>query len=108
MSWDRIIRFVLSLPQGVNVVVPKTIPLPENAKPTLGEAGILSFGRVRDWEITLPDGKRIHIVELGDRYLVHWDSVSPLEDPLGHLMKDSPKWYELIKSILTVIKNRFF
>jgi len=103
--WEAIIKRVLSLPPGVSLTVSK-IGLPKEAKPSIGEATIFGFGK--DWEITLEDGKRIHIVELENCYLVHWDKISPLEDPLGHLMKDAPHWYEAVKAILLLIKNRFF
>ncbi len=105
VSWDDIIKLILTLPSGVNVLVPKKIGLPPNAKRTIGEASILKFGK--DYEITLPDGRRIHIVELKDCYKVHWDRYSPLVDPIKHLKVDSPQWYSVIESLFRFIRSKF-
>jgi len=100
LMWFEIINKVLSLPPHTDIIVSPKIPLPPNAKRTLGEAK----GQIADWEITLSDGKRIHIVEFEDRYEIHWDIVSPRVDPLKHLRIDAPHWYEFIKSILMFLR----
>jgi hypothetical protein len=102
VEWSPIIREVLSLPPHVDIVVPK-IPLPKEARRTLGEFR----GQVADWEIKLEDGRRIHIVEFEDCYKVHWDLVSPHENPIGHLRKDAKHWYDLLLDVLTMLRSRF-
>jgi len=44
----------------------------------------------------LPDRRRIHIVEFEKFYKIHWDWVSPYENPLKHLRKDARHWYDLL------------
>ncbi len=34
----------------------------------------------------------LHIREYDDHYAVHMDKVSPLQDPLGHLLVDAPEY----------------
>ena len=33
----------------------------------------------------------LHIREYDDKYLVHMDKVDPRQDPMGHLIRDSPE-----------------
>lgn len=33
----------------------------------------------------------LHIREYSDKYLVHMDKVDPRQDPMGHLIRDSPE-----------------
>lgn len=49
-------------------------------------------GQLRDYELTLPDGKRIHVREFEDKYRAHWDIISPSVDILEHLRHDAPHW----------------
>jgi len=103
MSQDEVIHIVLGLPPHTDLIVSKKEwQLPKNAKKTLGEPR----GQKADWEIVLPDRRRIHIVEFEKFYKIHWDFVSPYENPLAHLKKDAPHWYELLLDFLTKLKSR--
>lgn len=42
----------------------------------------------------------LHIREYRDKYLVHVDKVDPRQDPLGHLIRDSP---ETIAGLLSAV-----
>ena len=105
-SWRAIVNAVLKLPKGVNVSISKRgLPHPRDCGfvRTLGSPK----GQRADWELILPDGRRVHVLEFEDTYLIHWDEVSPLVDPINHLRKDAPKWYVLYKVVSTILKLRF-
>lgn len=104
MQDDEIIRIVLSLPPHRDLTVIKSDwKLPEDARKTLGEPR----GQKADWEITLKDGRRIHVVEFDKYYKIHWDLVSPCVNPLGHLRKDARHWYELLADFLSKLRYLF-
>ncbi len=103
----NLLKLILSLPPHQNVVVPKHMLRLEDlpVRRTLGE---LIPGKIADYEITLKDGRRIHILEFEDYYLIHWDRASPYVDPIKHLKEDAPHWYAVIESIIRLIKYKFF
>jgi len=101
---DDIIRIVLNLPPHEELVVSKSKwRLPPDAKKTLGELR----GQIADWEITLDDERRIHIVEFEDHYMIHWDFVSPHVNPLKHLRLDAKHWYDLLITVLKLTKAKW-
>jgi hypothetical protein len=51
-------------------------------------------GSVRQYR----NSRGLHVREYEDRYEIHVDSVDPQEDPLGHLVFDSP---EILSAIAT-------
>ncbi len=52
-------------------------------------------GKKGDYEIPLPPCMRCHIVEYEDRLEVHVDSISPLCDPITHLVLDATRDFAL-------------
>jgi len=106
--WEKIIKKLLELPPGENIIVPKSIlgEIPKGAIRTLGEATFLRQGE--DYEILLPFGGRIHIVDMGDLYKIHWDKYSPMIYPLKHLREDSPQWYLIISIIMLLIRQAIY
>jgi len=78
------------MPKGKDVVIKKPVTHP-------AECGFVRTigapkGQIADWELVIEKG-RIHVREYNDRFEIHWDSVSPLIDPEGHLKEDAPKYY---------------
>jgi len=92
LSWRDFICKILENPPHVDITISKHLvanPLEEGFTETfLSEPQ----GQLRDYELILPDGKRIHIREFKDRYRAHWDIVSPSVDVLEHLRRDAPHW----------------
>jgi len=100
---DEVVRTVLRLLPHEELVVPKSKwRPPPDAKKTFGELR----GQIADWEITLEDGRRIHIVEFEDHYRIHWDIVSPHVDPLKHLRLDARYWYDVLVTALRLAIKR--
>ena len=64
-------------------------PSQEGIRAALGEPR----GQLKDYEINLPDDRRVHIRKFKESYLAHWDFVSPSVNPLEHLRRDAPPWY---------------
>ena len=91
MDWQLVFNRVLSMPPHTNIIVHKPCLPPEGAIEAMGEP----HGQLRDLEIPLSDGGRIHIVEFTNNYLVHWDRKSPSRDPIGHLREDASPLYDL-------------
>ncbi len=71
-------------------------PLDEGFVETLGEPQ----GQIMDYELTLADGRRIHVREFEDHYAVHWDKISPKVDPVEHLRVDAPDWWVLLAGFI--------
>ncbi len=93
--WSGLIEQVLRNGPYIDIVVPRYAinhPLNDGFEETLGEFQ----GQTNDYELTLSDGRRIHIREFHDCYKVHWDKVSPKIDPFEHLRKDAPFWWALL------------
>jgi hypothetical protein len=68
------------------------IPSPEETDPKIlvRHLGELK-GQIADWRASFNNSdKGFHAVEFVDYYETHIDSVDPLKDPMGHLIKDSP------------------
>jgi hypothetical protein len=86
ISADRQLRFEKIMDNG------QPIPHPEETDPKilvkhLGEPK----GQIADWRTSFNNSdKGFHAVEFVDYYETHIDSVDPLKDPIGHLIKDSP------------------
>jgi len=95
ISWRILIHKVLKNPPHKDALIPKHIvkdPLEEGFFETLGEPQ----GQMKDYELTLSDGRRIHVREFKDHYKVHWDKMSPRINPIDHLRYDAPHWWILI------------
>lgn len=91
--WRYYIPVILSKPPHEDIDIPVyLVPNPKEAgfRETSGDP---FRGQIEDYESTLQDGKRIHVRELHNLYKAHWDRVSPLVDPIGHLRRDAPGWW---------------
>ena len=63
-------------------------PLEAGFVASIGEAA----GQRADCRLPLDDGREVHMREYGDYYTLHWDHVSAVRNPLGHLFSDAPHW----------------
>jgi len=63
-------------------------PLEARFVASIGEAA----GQKADYRLPIDDGREVHVREYGDHYTVHWDQVSAVRNPLGHLLADAPHW----------------
>jgi len=91
-SWFAISRNVLTKPPHVDVIIPKDMapdPKEEGIKETIGEPQ----GQIQDYELTLQDGRRIHIRKFEKFYKAHWDKFSPIINAFEHLRYDAPHWW---------------
>lgn len=77
-------------------------PLPPSTRVAMG-SHILN----PQWEVPLQTGGRIHVVEYNNHYELHWDETSPLANPIAHLRKDSPEWYEVLVVVLSTLRRLF-
>jgi hypothetical protein len=68
------------------------IPSPDLTSPTILQKHLGELrGQIADWRASFKDSSAgFHAVEFEDHYETHVDSVDPLKDPVGHLVKDSP------------------
>ncbi|MFI5449778.1 MAG: hypothetical protein ACHQ03_08455 [Candidatus Bathyarchaeia archaeon] len=48
-----------------------------------------SENQISDYRRTLPDGRGIHVREFSDCYVIHWDKVCPLVNPIEHINQDT-------------------
>jgi len=98
-SWRGLIYRILENPPHVDITISKHLvanPLEEGFTETfLSEPQ----GQLRDYELTLPDGKRIHVREFEGQYRAHWDIISPSVDVLEHLRRDAPHWLVTLCSL---------
>ena len=98
-NWRAIINEVLKRKSHEDIVIPKnTVPNPKLAGfvETIGD----DHGQDADYELTLSDGRRIHVREHKEYYKAHWDKVSPLINPIEHLGRDAPHWWKISLSVL--------
>lgn len=90
-SWTSLIKDILKKRPYEDITIPKSLidhPLESGFIETVGGPQ----GQIKDYELILPDARRIHVREFEDHYKAHWDKLSPKVDPLGHLRKDAPEW----------------
>jgi hypothetical protein len=88
-AWAGVLNLVLTQPPHCDLVVPK------DSYPHPLQAGFVQHfgdpkGQIADYRVSLSDGRGIHISEFSDSYVVHWDIVDPLINPLGHIAQDAP------------------
>ena len=91
-SWIKIIPSILKKPPHIDVSIPHHLvpePTQEGFRETIGDPQ----GQKKDYELTLKDGKRIHVRKFHKNYRVHWDWFSPAIDPINHLRYDAPHWW---------------
>ena len=91
-SWINVIPSILQKPPHVDVLIPKHLvpePTREGFRETIGDPQ----GQKKDYELTLQDGKRIHVRKFTRNYRAHWDWFSPAIDPINHMRYDAPHWW---------------
>jgi len=49
-------------------------------------------GQKNDYRKGLKDGRCLHIREYEDHFLLHWDKIDPIQNPIGHIITDAPHW----------------
>jgi len=98
-SWGEIVLKVLRMDAHEDIVIPKySVPNPVVVGfiETIGE----NKGQKKDYELTLLDGRRIHVREYEHCYKVHWDKISPLVNLIEHLRRDAPDWWKIMLALL--------
>jgi len=98
LSWAAWIWKILRMKPHEDITIPKRLvrhPLEDGFTKTFGEYQ----GQIMDYELTLADGRRIHVREFKDYYKAHWDRISPKVDPLEHLRVDAPGWWVLFAGL---------
>ena len=88
LSWDLLIKCLSEHRPGVKIKVPKDKlehPLKAGFRRSIG----LHFYR-KNYRLTLPDGRCVHVEETRDHYVVHVDERDPGVSPIGHLRQDAP------------------
>jgi len=105
-SWNEIIPNVLVNKPHQDIVVPQDAihdPELEGIAETLGEPQ----GQLKDYEITLPDGKRVHIRKFLTYYTIHWDIISPAVNAIEHLRYDAPQWWVALTTICGTLTGAY-
>ena len=91
----NIVNYVLSYPPHYDLSFPK-FDLPHPSRTgfvlRLGE----QKGQIADYGLSITDGRGIHVLEYQDRYLVHWDEVDALTNPIGHIVRDAPQYAPIL------------
>src|SRR6266516_1976688 len=93
-SWRQQYSTVLWRPVHSEITVSKwDMPSPRQAGVvvSIGEVA----GQIADSRLPLADGREIHVREYQHHYTVHWDKVSAVRNPIGHLVSDAPHWIGL-------------
>jgi hypothetical protein len=95
-NWTGIINCVrMTLPAHQNLQVskqPYVHPLQDGFALSIGDSKDL----VPHYRKSLSDGSGIHILEYSDCYLIHWDFVDAVTNPIGHIHQDAPQYVPLM------------
>lgn len=106
VSWESIAAHVLTLGKHEKYFIRKSevMPLPNYAVPRLG------LPLRRHFNISVNDGRAIHVEDYSDYYRVHWDEVDPIKNPIGHFRKDASITDKLVITAigLGVVDHVFF
>ncbi|MGB9760529.1 MAG: hypothetical protein ACPLZG_11940 [Thermoproteota archaeon] len=99
LHWSFYIPLILSKPAHEDIVVLSSYvvnPKEDGLRETMG-----SFqGEIANYELTLQDGRRIHVREFNGYYTAHWDKYSPLMNPIKHLQYDAPDCWILLGALV--------
>jgi hypothetical protein len=91
-AWRSVLELVLSTPVHTDVSVPKLhVPHPSIIDGFEKHLDGLA-GQIGNYRFPLPDGREFHVREYADMFMAHWDNISAVRNPLGHLLKDAPLW----------------
>ncbi len=92
ISWKIVLRNVLTTPAHTDVSISKLLlPHPLFVNGFVKHFGDLA-GQLGNYRFPLPDGREFHVKEYAETFLAHWDNISAVRNPLGHLLKDAPFW----------------
>jgi hypothetical protein len=94
-TWANAINYVLSYPAHYDLSYSKfdlPHPLQAGFVPRIGE----QKGQIADYGMTVADGRGVHVLEFQGCYLIHWDEVDPITNPIGHIVRDAPHYVPLL------------
>ncbi len=92
IGWKTVLEIVLTSPAHTDLSVSKLlVPHPLLVDGFVKHFGDLA-GQIGNYRFPLPDGREFHVKEYADLFRVHWDNISAIRNPLGHLLKDAPVW----------------
>jgi len=107
-AWKAILEIVLATPAHTDLSIPKfDVPHPSIVDGFVKHLGDLS-GQMRNYRFPLPDGREFHVKEYAENFMAHWDNISAIRNPVGHLLQDAPYWMRagvLQAASLAVIRN---
>lgn len=90
-TWKQQCTLALWQPAHTDITISKFgMPHPTEAGFTVSGGELV--GQNADYRLPLDDGREVHVREFSDRYTVHWDKVSALRNPIGHIGQDAPHW----------------
>ena len=91
-AWRNVLEIVLSNPVHTDISIPKLhVPHPSIVEGFEKHLDGLA-GQIGNYRFPLPDGREFHVREYAEMFMAHWDNVSAVRNPLGHLLKDAPLW----------------
>lgn len=91
-AWRNVLEMVLSNPVHTDLSIPKFhLPHPSIVEGFEKHLDGLA-GQIGNYRFPLPDGREFHVREYAETFLAHWDNISAIRNPLGHLLKDAPLW----------------
>lgn len=92
-AWRTVLEMVLSTPAHTDVSVPKLhVPHPSIVQGFIKHRFGDLAGQLTNYRFPLPDGREFHVKEYTEMFTAHWDNISAIRNPLGHLLKDAPFW----------------
>ena len=92
VSWKIVLESVLTIPAHTDVSISKLLlPHPSMVNGFVKHFGDLA-GQLGNYRFPLPDGREFHVKDYAETFLAHWDNISAVRNPLGHLLKDAPYW----------------
>ena len=97
-SWDQVVNTVLKHPPHTDIVV--GFDMVSEMPPFFEPIHADHDGQKANFGFALPDKKGIHVKVYDDHYKVHWDKVSSLADPIGHLYHDALHWFVLLVGVI--------
>ncbi len=92
--WRPQISFARLLPAHTEIMIPSfgmPHPLEAGFVSSIGDAA----GQKANYRLPLEDGTEAHVKEFEDHYTLHWDMVSAINNPVGHIFWDATHWVVL-------------
>jgi hypothetical protein len=92
ISWKTVLEHVLATPAHTDISISKLlVPHPLIVDGFVKHVGDLA-GQIGNYRFPLPDGREFHVKEYAETFMAHWDNISAIRNPVGHLLKDAPVW----------------